>query len=195
MTDPKWLDSVISMFMGLTQEWPSKICIGAVITSICEIMGIDKGLLYVCFGMLTADMATRILVLAKHDRPLCAGLKRAIPRYIFYLFFIILAWTVQFSVFRAMSIEVPFTNLIIAYLILTDCASVIEHLIHLGVPVPKLIKHIVSGGKKKVEKTVKDGFDIQEEDLENEESDESELEHLDKAKDKKAKLKKGDVDE
>ena len=167
MTDSEWFDSIVPMFLGLTQEWPSKICIGAIITSICEFMKIDAGLLYVCFGMLTADMVMRILVLAKQDQPLCAGLTRAIPRYLFYLFFIILAWTVQFAVSRAMGIEVPFTNLIIAYLLLTDCASVVKHLINLGVPVPKLVRHIIVGGKLKVEKTVKTGLDISDEEIEN----------------------------
>lgn len=162
VTDPHWIESAVAMLTGLAQEWQGKMALGAIVTSICELMHIDEVLLYICFFMLTADMISRTIVLTKRDRSMCRGLKRAIPRYCFYLLFIILAWTVQFAVFRSLNVDIPVTNLVIAYLILTDCASVIGHLVYLGVPVPALIKTIVVGSKKKVEKTAKTALDIDE---------------------------------
>ncbi len=163
MNDPQWLESSIFMLSDLMNGWAGKISFSAAITFVCEMFHVDYGLAVLCFCMLTADMVLRLIALAKRPKNLAKGLKKAIPRYIFYMLFIVMAWTVEFSIMRAIHIEIPFVDIVVAYLILTDCASVIEHLIHLGVPVPTLISMAVLGSRRKLETTTKQTLDIEEE--------------------------------
>ena len=154
MTDPRWGEAFAYAASRLADYWPDKLAIGAAFTGLCAMLGMDAPLAYLCFGMLTLDMTTRVAVHCKRDRPLCRGLKRGIPRYICYLLFILLAWAVQFAVERALGARLPIVDLIMAYLVLTDCASVIGHLHYLGVPVPGILKSLVLGGRRKIESQV-----------------------------------------
>ncbi|MCR5813133.1 MAG: phage holin family protein [Desulfovibrio sp.] len=163
MNDPHWIEATFVMLSDLTSGWAGKISIGATIAFACEMFHVDYGLAIMCFCMLTADMVLRMIDLAKRPKNLAKGLKKAIPRYIFYMLFIVMAWSVEFSVMRALHIDIPFVDIVVAYLILTDCASVIEHFVHLGVPVPKLICMAVLGSREKLEKTTRQILDIEDE--------------------------------
>ncbi|WP_298034487.1 phage holin family protein [uncultured Desulfovibrio sp.] len=154
MTDPRWVEAFGVAVSRLADYWPGKMVIGSAITGACATLHMDAPLAYLCFGMLTLDMTTRVAVHCKRDRPLCRGLKRGIPRYICYLLCILLAWAAQFAVERALGVRLPVVDLIMAYLVLTDCASVIGHLHYLGVPVPGILKTLVLGGRRKIESQV-----------------------------------------
>lgn len=154
MTDPRWSEAFGHAGACLAAYWPDKLALGAVVTGLCAMLGMDAPLAYLCFGMLTLDMATRVAVHCKRDRPLCRGLKRGIPRYICYLLCILLAWAVQFAIERSLGARLPVVDLIMAYLVLTDCASVIGHLHYLGMPVPGVLKALVLGGRRGIERRV-----------------------------------------
>ena len=124
MTDPRWGEAFGYAASRLADYWPDKLAIGAAFTGLCACWAWTRPG-YLCFAMLTLDMTTRVAVHCKRNRPLCRGLKRGIPRYICYLLFILLAWAVQFAVERALGARLPVVDLIMAYLVLTDCASVI----------------------------------------------------------------------
>lgn len=165
MNDPHWIEATFVMLSDLTSGWFGKISFGATIAFACDMFHVDYGLAIMCFCMLTADMMLRLIALAKRPKNLAKGLKKAIPRYVFYMLFIVMAWSVEFSVMRALHIDIPFVDIVVAYLILTDCASVIEHLVHLGVPVPRLISMAVLGSREKIEKTTRQTLDIEDEHL------------------------------
>lgn len=66
---------------------------------------------------------------------------------------------VDISLRRALGFALPVTDVFMAYLVLTDCASIIGHLVWLGVPVPPLLVVLVTGGRTRLEKTVEDAVE------------------------------------
>lgn len=49
-------------------------------------------------------------------------------------------------------VYMPFLNLFIVYLIITDAVSVIAHMQRLGIPVPDLLRRVLVRSKRKVER-------------------------------------------
>lgn len=156
MTDPRWGDAFASAFAQLTALWPDKVAVGAAISGVCALMETDVALAYICFGMLTGDMTARVAVCCKRNRPLCRGLKRALPRYVCYLIFIVMAWAAQVAFQRGLHVGLPIVDIMLAYLILTDTASIIGHLHYLGVPVPPVLKWLVFGGRERLKNRVRE---------------------------------------
>lgn len=105
------------------------------------------------------EMLTRIIVHCKRGKSLCRGLHHGLVRYSCYFFFLLMAVGVDISLRRALGFALPVTDVFMAYLVLTDCASIIGHLVWLGVPVPPLLVVLVTGGRTRLEKTVEDAVE------------------------------------
>ena len=108
---------------------------------------------------ITALCASLIIVHCKRGKSLCRGLHHGLVRYSCYFFFLLMAVGVDISLRRALGFALPVTDVFMAYLVLTDCASIIGHLVWLGVPVPPLLVVLVTGGRTRLEKTVEDAVE------------------------------------
>ena len=69
-----------------------------------------------------------------------------------YCLDLLLVGVVNVSLSRSVGMEMPFLNLFVAYLIMTDAVSVIGHMQRLGIPVPALLRRIVLRGRHRVER-------------------------------------------
>lgn len=159
MSDPNWTNAMSEGWWNLIEFWPSKAAIGTFVAGVCAFFGMEQTLACLCFGTLTFDMIFRLIILAKRQKPICHGLKRGIPRYVFYMMFIVMSWVVQVTLGLSLGISLPVVDIMLAYLILTDMASIIGNMYYLGMPVPHFLPALLQGGKKKIDRVVNTAVD------------------------------------
>ena len=159
MNDINWLHTIHYYCDRLLELWPGKVALGTALAAILTALGIDHVLFGVLLASVMGEMLTRIIVHCKRGKSLCRGLHHGLVRYSCYFFFLLMAVGVDISLRRALGFALPVTDVFMAYLVLTDCASIIGHLVWLGVPVPPLLVVLVTGGRTRLEKTVEDAVE------------------------------------
>ena len=159
MNDINWLHAIHYYCDRLLELWPGKVALGTALAAILTALGIDHVLFGVLLASVMGEMLTRIIVHCKRGKSLCRGLHHGLVRYSCYFFFLLMAVGVDISLRRALGFALPVTDVFMAYLVLTDCASIIGHLVWLGVPVPPLLVVLVTGGRTRLEKTVEDAVE------------------------------------
>lgn len=159
MNDINWLHAIHYYCDRLLELWPGKVALGTALAAVLTALGIDHVLFGVLLASVMGEMLTRIIVHCKRGKSLCRGLHHGMVRYSCYFFFLLMAVGVDISLRRALGFALPVTDVFMAYLVLTDCASIIGHLVWLGVPVPPLLVVLVTGGRTRLEKTVEDAVE------------------------------------
>lgn len=159
MNDINWLHAIHYYCDRLLELWPGKVALGTALAAILTALGIDHVLFGVLLASVMGEMLTRIIVHCKRGKSLCRGLHHGLVRYSCYFFFLLMAVGVDISLRRALGFALPVTDVFMAYLVLTDCASIIGHLVWLGVPVPPLLVVLVTGSRTRLEKTVEDAVE------------------------------------
>lgn len=159
MNDINWLHAIHYYCDRLLELWPGKVALGTALAAILTALGIDHVLFGVLLASVMGEMLTRVIVHCKRGKSLCRGLHHGLVRYSCYFFFLLMAVGVDISLRRALGFALPVTDVFMAYLVLTDCASIIGHLVWLGVPVPPLLVVLVTGGRTRLEKTVEDAVE------------------------------------
>lgn len=159
MNDINWLHAIHYYCDRLLELWPGKVALGTALAAVLTALGIDHVLFGVLLASVMGEMLTRIIVHCKRGKSLCRGLHHGLARYSCYFFFLLMAVGVDISLRRALGFALPVTDVFMAYLVLTDCASIIGHLVWLGVPVPPLLVVLVTGGRTRLEKTVEDAVE------------------------------------
>lgn len=159
MNDINWLHAIHYYCDRLLELWPGKVALGTALAAVLTVLGIDHVLFGVLLASVMGEMLTRIIVHCKRGKSLCRGLHHGLVRYSCYFFFLLMAVGVDISLRRALGFALPVTDVFMAYLVLTDCASIIGHLVWLGVPVPPLLVVLVTGGRTRLEKTVEDAVE------------------------------------
>lgn len=139
MNDINWLHAIHYYCDRLLELWPGKVALGTALAAVLTALGIDHVLFGVLLASVMGEMLTRIIVHCKRGKSLCRGLHHGLVRYSCYFFFLLMAVGVDISLRRALGFALPVTDVFMAYLVLTDCASIIGHLVWLGVPVPPLL--------------------------------------------------------
>lgn len=167
LTEPHWGDAFNSAFCRMTDFTGIKTVAGAIVGSVGSLVTADQMLAQLCFLTLTLDMLFRIILSVKRRRHrlLCRDLKFAIPRYIVYLLLIMMSIIVEISIVRGIGINLPIVNIMFCYLILTDCASILGTFARLGWYVPKPLRMLIVGGKKKIETQIEEATGVTDEDL------------------------------
>lgn len=145
VNDINWLHAIHYYCDRLLELWPGKVALGTALAAILTALGIDHVLFGVLLASVMGEMLTRIIVHCKRGKSLCRGLHHGLVRYSCYFFFLLMAVGVDISLRRALGFALPVTDVFMAYLVLTDCASIIGHLVWLGVPVPPLLVVLVTG--------------------------------------------------
>lgn len=159
MNDINWLHAIHYSCDRLLELWPGKVALGTALAAVLTALGIDHVLFGVLLASVMGEMLTRVIVHCKRGKSLCRGLHHGLVRYSCYFFFLLMAVGVDISLRRALGFALPVTDVFMAYLVLTDCASIIGHLVWLGVPVPPLLVVLVTGGRTRLEKTVEDAVE------------------------------------
>lgn len=159
MNDINWLHAIHYYCDRLLELWPGKVALGTALAAVLTALGIDHVLFGVLLASVMGEMLTRIIVHCKRGKSLCRGLHHGLVRYSCYFFFLLMAVGVDISLRRALGFALPVTDVFMAYLVLTDCASIIGHLVWLGVPVPPLLVVLVTGGRTRLEKTVEEAVE------------------------------------
>lgn len=156
MNDINWIRSLDNNFADLEQWFAAKLFLGSCISACCAVFGIDLLLFYFLLGALTVEAVARSILSCRRNRGLCRGLQRGITRYICYGAFLFMAIALQVAFKRSLGLAIPVADIFMCYLIITDCASILGHLNALGVPIPKGLRFMIVGGKRKIERKIEE---------------------------------------
>ena len=159
MNDINWLHAIHYYCDRLLELWPGKVALGTALAAILTALGIDHVLFGVLLASVMGEMLTRIIVHCKRGKSLCRGLHHGLVRYSCYFFFLLMAVGVDISLRRALGFALPVTDVFMAYLVLTDCASIIGHLVWLGVPLPPRLVVLVTRRRTRQEKTLEEALE------------------------------------
>ena len=115
------------------------------VTSICWMLAV----------MMVADFAFGVADAARRRHFRCRMLWHGALKFLYYMAYIGIVDMVNASLSRSFGgVYMPFLNLFIVYLIITDAVSVIAHMQRLGIPVPDLLRRVLLRSKRKVERRV-----------------------------------------
>lgn len=154
MNDINWIRSLDSNFADLEQWFAGKLFLGTCVSAACGMLGIDLLLFYFLVGALTTESIVRAILSCRRNRGLCRGLQRGITRYICYGAFLFMAMSLQVAFKRSLGLAIPVADIFMCYLIITDCSSILGHLHALGVPIPRGLRFMIVGGKKRIENRI-----------------------------------------
>lgn len=140
---------------SLLALWPEKAVVGSFVAGAVAVVGGDAYLLWMLAGMLTADFAFGLADAIRRQHFRCRALAHGVLKFPAYCLYLLIVGVVNASLSRSFGgMEMPFLNLFIAYLIITDAVSVLAHMQRLGIPVPDLLRRVVMRSKRRVEQRV-----------------------------------------
>lgn len=154
MQPPAPLEGLTYYTQSLLALWPEKALIGSCIAGFVSLFGGDALLLWLLVAMLLADFAFGLADALRRRHFRCRMLAHGALKFPAYCLYLLLVGVVNVSLSRSVGMEMPFLNLFVAYLIMTDAVSVIGHMQRLGIPVPALLRRIVLRGRNRVERGV-----------------------------------------
>ena len=93
---------------------------------------------------MVADFAFGVADAARRRHFRCRMLWHGALKFLYYMAYIGIVDMVNASLSRSFGgVYMPFLNLFIVYLIITDAVSVIAHMQRLGIPVPDLLRRVL----------------------------------------------------
>ena len=154
MQPPAPLEGLAYYTQSLLALWPEKAVIGSCVAGAVSLFAGDALLLWLLVSMLIADFAFGLADAVRRRHFRCRMLAHGALKFPAYCLYLLLVGVVNVSLSRSVGLEMPFLNLFVAYLIMTDAVSVIGHMQRLGIPIPALLRRIVLRGRHRVERGV-----------------------------------------
>lgn len=148
------LEGLQNYTRSLSDMWQQKLAMGAIVTWLSEWIGADAALLGIMLLALCLDFALGVYVAVKRGKFRCYTLTRGVAKLPCYCFYLLVVDTAVYALTVSTGFELPLLNMFVAYLVLTDAASIIAHMRVLGLPMPKLLALIVNSSQHKIEHTV-----------------------------------------
>lgn len=138
-----WLPEMGNHLARLGEFWEFKAAIATGFTAFCAWGGMDATLVAMGFGMLVFESVLRLAAYLRRGRHVCRGMQRATARFLAYGLSIALAIFLQSTIEHGFGLSVPLVDWLMAWLILTDIASVASFLEILGMRLPKPLRKII----------------------------------------------------
>lgn len=142
--------------LRLLELWPEKAFISGALGSLCSFFYCDAVLFWLWITALVGDFASGVAVGLHVTHNLCYDRLRAgIAKILVYMVYILIAAIAGLAINRASGFEIPFLNLFIAYMTLTELKSILRNMDTIGFKTPPLIAAFIHRSASKIEKTVK----------------------------------------
>lgn len=155
MQPPAPMEGLAYYTQSLLALWPDKALVGSCVAGVVSLFGGDVYLLWMLAVMMVADFAFGVADAARRRHFRCRMLWHGALKFLYYMAYIGIVDMVNASLSRSFGgVYMPFLNLFIVYLIITDAVSVIAHMQRLGIPVPDLLRRVLLRSKRKVERRV-----------------------------------------
>ena len=155
MQPPAPLEGLDYYTQSLLALWPDKALVGSCVAGVVSLFGGDVYLLWMLAVMMVADFAFGVADAARRRHFRCRMLWHGALKFLYNMANIGIVDMVNASLSRSFGgFDMPFLNLFIVYLIITDAVSVIAHMQRLGIPVPDLLRRVLLRSKRKVERRV-----------------------------------------
>lgn len=136
---------------ALTDMWPGKLACGALLTAAASFLDTDRALVLLVIGAMCVDLFFGLWVAFRRHRFRCGILARGVAKFPCYAFYILLVQACEYSLEASTGATLPGVEIFLAYLLLTDCVSILAHCAQLGFPVPGLLRGMIEGSKTRVE--------------------------------------------
>ena len=158
MSDWTFEDEVNS-FSYYTQQladlWPQKLALSGCFSGLCAFFYADSVLLWLWLGSLIGDFASGVALALHTDKHLSYDkLRSGVTKIAVYLIYILIAAVAGVTINRASGFEIPFLNLFVAYMTLTELRSILHNMEAYGFKTPLLISAMLKRSTKKIENVV-----------------------------------------
>lgn len=139
-------------WVALWASWDIKAGLGTVIAAGCSLFGMDQRLFFLLCIALAGDFFAGVTSAIKRHRFRCRAVQYGVLKILYYGIYLGVMGLINSSLSIAVGHALPLLDLFVAYLIATDCISILSHLQTMGVPVPPILRTIA----QKVRKTTDD---------------------------------------
>lgn len=118
-------------------------------------MGLNPTLAMMAVGLLGFECVLRVAAYYKRGRKrLCRGLQKGLARLIYYMIAVVISAFTQATLAHSYKVDLPVTDWILGWLMLTDISAIISFLYILGFEIPKPLKRFVHASKCEIRRKV-----------------------------------------
>ncbi len=145
------MDGLSYYSRALADIWQGKLALGALIGLAATCLKTDATLIMMVIGAMCTDFALGLWVALRRHRFRCHTLVRGVAKLPCYAFYTLIIQACDYSLGASIGLDLPGVEIFLAYLLLTDCVSILAHCAQIGLPVPPLLKLIVQRSKARLE--------------------------------------------
>lgn len=156
-TDIDWTWEFAKYAERFWEAWQFKVMLSGIFAATCSFLGLNPALAMMAFSLLGFECILRIAAYYKRGRKrLCRGLQKGIARMIYYMVAVGISAFTQATLFHSYGLELPVTDWILGWLMLTDISAIISFLYILGFDIPKPLRRFISTTKCELTKKIED---------------------------------------
>ena len=157
-TDIDWGFELTKYVGRFFEGWQVKSVIAGAFAAACDFFGINPTLAMLAVALLGFECLLRIAAYYKRGRKrLCRGLQKGVARLVYYMVAVVVSAFAQATLLHSYHVDLPVTDWILGWLMLTDISAIISFLYILGYDLPKPLRHFVNTAKceigRKLEET------------------------------------------
>ena len=145
-------DGFAQAWAALWASWDIKAGLGTIIATGCSFLGMDERIFYLLCAALAGDFVSGVTSAIKRDRFRCRAVQYGVLKIFYYGIYLGVMGLINASLSIAVGMHLPLLDLFVAYLVATDCISILSHLQAMGVPVPPILKAIAQKVRKATDK-------------------------------------------
>ncbi|WP_304736859.1 phage holin family protein [uncultured Desulfovibrio sp.] len=157
-------EGIVYYSQNIASLWAEKAVFSTLITGFVSVFGGDALLIWFLCVMWFVDFLFGLMEALRRNRFRCRMLIRGVLKLPTYCLYLLLVGVVNMVITRSLGMEFPVLNLFIAYLVITDVVSIMGHMLHLGMPVPRLLRNIILKSQANIEHKVDQILDDDQED-------------------------------
>lgn len=147
-TDIDWMYELGKYTGRFFDMWYIKSVVAGMFAATCSMLGLNPTLAMLAFGLLGFECVLRVAAYAKRGRKrMCRGLQKGVARMIYYMIAVAIAAFTQATIYHSYAVDLPITDWILGWLMLTDISAIISFLYILGWDVPKPLRHFIHSTK------------------------------------------------
>lgn len=149
----------VDKFQYYTQKlidlWPEKAAVSAAVGSVCSFFYCDIVLVWLWLIAIIGDFASGIAVgwHQKHEL-CCVKLRHGVTKLLVYIVYTMIAAVAGVAINRACGFEIPFLNLFLAYMTITELKSILKNMSIIGFKTPPLIDAFLKRSSSRIENVV-----------------------------------------
>ena len=149
-------DGFSQAWAALWASWDIKAGLGTIIATGCSFFGRDTRIFFLLCIALAGDFLAGVFSAIKRDRFRCRAVQYGVLKIFYYGIYLGIMGLINSSLSIAVGMQLPLLDLFVAYLVATDCISILSHLQAMGVPVPPILRSIAQKVRKTTDQKMRE---------------------------------------